>query len=131
MPHYDISFTTGNCDKCDTDTNVFLQMFGKNNGQVVSSEVFGAFNSPGDDFELGATDTFKVFSPQELGDLYAITVRSDNTGKEPGWYLVNVNIRNTENNQAWNFPYNAWVAADEPTGLTATIYENKNPIPVS
>lgn len=106
---FKIDITTGDVDYAGTDANVYITLFGD---RASSSETY--LDTPGhDDFERGKTDTFNIFSAQNLGDITAIRVRHDNSGSASGWFLERVVVTNQDTGMRWTFNPHRWLATDE------------------
>lgn len=117
---YDIRTKTGGEDSNGTDAKIFITLHGENN--IDSDEI--ELDTPGkDDFMRGAIDTFRISVPQDnFGPIRAITMRNDNSGPQPGWWLVWVKVSN--DGHTGEFPLDNWIAEDEENGLTVVINRN-------
>lgn len=107
---YTIVIQTGKVDNAGTDANVFVTIFGEN-GQ--SGERF--LDNEDDNFENGKIDTFAV-DARDLGSLKRVSVRHDNTGHKPGWFLDKITVRREDSGEQVVFPCGHWLARDEEDG---------------
>lgn len=111
MPvEYQIAVRTGTASGAGTDANVYITIKGE---QGEFGEIL--LDNDRDNFENGSYDVFTVTLP-DLGGLTQIDIRHDNSGKNPGWYLDNVEITNLDNKKKWLFNCNGWLAKDEGDG---------------
>ena len=72
--------------------------------------------SPDNDFQRGALDTFRVSMKEDIGDLQEIRIRHDNFGLWPGWYLERVQIEKLDSPDLWQFPCGRWLAKRKEDG---------------
>uniref|UniRef100_A0A6B2KXQ4 PLAT domain-containing protein n=1 Tax=Arcella intermedia TaxID=1963864 RepID=A0A6B2KXQ4_9EUKA len=110
---YKFTFLTGDTRGAGTNANVFIQVFGKNGDSGVL-QLEGEENS----FERGQRSTFG-YQLVDLGDIQKIKVGHDNSGFFPGWFLVNVLVRNEKTGQEYNFPSDQWFDKDKGDGQIA------------
>ena len=76
-----------------------------------------------EDFELGSLKqgsecSFQVTVARELGEIPTIRIRHDGSGKDPGWYLEDVTVRQTDNQKCWYFPCARWLDQAQEDGRT-------------
>ncbi|MFF5189415.1 PLAT/LH2 domain-containing protein [Streptomyces sp. NPDC000345] len=107
MPDYRINVHTGNINDAGTDSNVYIALFGSDGS---SDEL--QLDSGRDDFERGQVDTF-THTLKNLGDLYRVRIRHDNSGHWPGWFLDRITVRDEDADKEWAFPCAKWLALDE------------------
>ncbi|MGW7042201.1 PLAT/LH2 domain-containing protein [Streptomyces avermitilis] len=107
MPDYRINVHTADVDGAGTDANVYITVFGSNGS---SDEI--QLDSGRDDFERNSVDTF-THTLRDLGDLYRIRIRHDNSGSRPGWFLDRITIRDEDSDKECAFPCARWLAVDE------------------
>uniref|UniRef100_A0A7N6C1Z9 Polycystic kidney disease 1 like 2a n=1 Tax=Anabas testudineus TaxID=64144 RepID=A0A7N6C1Z9_ANATE len=63
-------------------------------------------------FERGAVDVFLLTTPFSLGELQAIRLWHNNSGRHPAWFVGNVVVQDLQTNQKWHFLCNSWLAID-------------------
>ncbi|KAM8857141.1 polycystin-1-like protein 2 [Synchiropus picturatus] len=63
-------------------------------------------------FGRGMVDMFLLSTPFSLGDLQAIRLWHNNSGKHPAWYVCQVVVQDLQTWQKWNFLCNSWLAID-------------------
>ncbi|ULR55595.1 PLAT/LH2 domain-containing protein [Streptomyces deccanensis] len=107
MSDYRINVHTGDVDAAGTDSNVYLTLFGTNGS---SDEM--QLESGRDDFERDHVDTF-THTLKDLGDLYRVRIRHDNSGSWPGWFLDRVTVRDEDTDKEWAFPCSKWLSTGE------------------
>ncbi|MFI1162462.1 PLAT/LH2 domain-containing protein [Streptomyces sp. NPDC020801] len=107
MPDYRITVHTGDVDGAGTDANVYITIYGSNGS---SDEL--QLDSGRDDFERNGADMF-THTLKDLGDLYRVRIRHDNSGSRPGWFLDRISIRDEDSDKEWSFPCSRWLATDE------------------
>jgi hypothetical protein len=71
-----------------TDSNVYIQLRDKDGHETV----FYDLNNPGDDFKPGCQDTFNIIVQGITPPLESVTIRKDNAGGAPDWYLDHVEV---------------------------------------
>jgi len=81
-------------------------------------------------FETGQVDKFRA-QTLDLGDLKEITIRHDNTGLGPGWFLDRVYVEIDGTKRKWMFPCDQWLDKSEGDGKISrtltpgTVYQVK------
>jgi len=110
---YTVSVLTGDARGTGTGANVFIQLFGTN-GDSGILKLEGEESS----FERAQKAVFG-FLLVDLGEISKIKIGHDNSGFFPGWFLVNVQVRNEKTGQEYNFPVNQWFDKDKGDGLIA------------
>jgi hypothetical protein len=108
MPTYKITVFTGDVDNAGTDANVFITLF----GQLTNSHEFLLDNSQ-DNFERGKADVFQLSLGAELGPIYKVRIRHDDSGDKAGWYLDKIIVHNETTGKDAIFPCYNWLARDE------------------
>ncbi len=115
---YRIEVKTGNRSGAGTDANVRLVLYGPKRAdgmRLRSGDEWNLFDSSGnrrDHFEKGKTDTFHM-TGKSLDDLEFITLRHDNAGEKPGWFVERLSVKNETTDKEWYFVVNQWLAFDE------------------
>ncbi len=85
---YSVEVRTANKKQAGTDSNIYLTLHGdnyhKNTEETNISDLAGGLSS----FEKGDTDILVAgFKTPGIGNVTSITVRKDNSGSGPDWYL--------------------------------------------
>lgn len=112
---YRVVVHTGSMDYAGTNSNVYITIYGrKRDGKKVNSRE-RLLDNADDNFEKGQTDTFAI-ETRELGELYKIRIRHDDSGRNSGWFLDRVLITNEDTGKEWLFPCGRWLARDEDDG---------------
>ncbi|XP_012940880.1 lipoxygenase homology domain-containing protein 1 [Aplysia californica] len=78
---YEVTIWTGTKSGAGTDSNVFLQLYGKDGK---TQEI--SLRNKTDNFEKGQVDKFKIEAP-DVGRLQKVRIGHDGTGMFSGWYL--------------------------------------------
>jgi PLAT/LH2 domain len=101
---YIISISTGHRGEAGTDANVYISLHGK-----TGSTQQHKLESKSYSFERGKTATFEleVFN---IGDLTKITIRHDNTGYKPNWFLDNVYVKDQTHKKEYTFQCKRWLS---------------------
>ncbi|XP_034041945.1 polycystic kidney disease protein 1-like 2 [Thalassophryne amazonica] len=63
-------------------------------------------------FDRGGLDMFLLTTPFSLGDLQAIRLWHNSSGRNPAWYVNNVMVKDLQTEQKWYFLCNTWLAID-------------------
>ncbi|MED2761574.1 PLAT/LH2 domain-containing protein [Bacillus thuringiensis] len=130
MVRYEIHFKTGDNAGAGTDATVLVILYGKA-GNTISyiSPVFGDFDSPRNDFEIGQLDRFTLPIDIPSDDIYAIRVSiaydDNNPGDNPEWFLEYIRLISDEINKVFTFPCNQWLGTKMAPNHTKeyTLYE--------
>nr|XP_033789545.1 oxygen-regulated protein 1 isoform X2 [Geotrypetes seraphini] len=125
-----IIVVTGNVQNAGTEATVYLYAFGEkgSSGPIILGS--GKYHL----FKPNSEDSFKV-NLKNLGQLYKIRVGHDNSGKDPGWYLEEIRLRDMtlESDEEMYLPVNRWLAEERDGGDTwweiAVSASNKDPLP--
>jgi len=126
---YEVTVRTGDRRKSGTDAGVFFALFGPADAHGTptgSGEIHlfpGSYiqSTSTDPFEKGRTDVFtiqEIYELASLDDVVRMTLRHDNGGKDAGWFVDGVQVKNLKNGKSWTFPANRWLATDEGDGKT-------------
>ncbi len=110
---YTIWIQTGEENLAGTDSNVFIQLFGKaaqtDPIHLPARDIFS--------FESGATDQYVLQIP-DLGDLERCCIGHDNAEGESGWYIVDVKVQHDESGKNWTFKFDQWLGVEESGKLS-------------
>ena len=88
---YSVHVTTGDVRSASTSANVFIVLYGGEDGQKNSGKLV-LRNEKNDNFEQGRTDIFQVETADCLSPIHHITIGHDNTGLGAGWFCEKVII---------------------------------------
>ena len=72
-------------------------------------------------FDRGNMDRFIICVEKSFGSLKALQVAHDNSGKNPSWYLEDIEIKDTETNHTDTFECRSWFALEKDDGLIERI----------
>ncbi|XP_053910565.1 lipoxygenase homology domain-containing protein 1 [Cuculus canorus] len=118
---YKISVFTGDIYGAGTDANVFLNIYGDlgDTGERKLSKSETNFNK----FERGQEDTFTI-QAVDLGILYKIKIRHDNSMFSPDWFLEKVEILDETTEESFVFLCERWLSKKkEDKKIDRTLYE--------
>ncbi|XP_054253211.1 lipoxygenase homology domain-containing protein 1 [Indicator indicator] len=118
---YKISVFTGDIYGAGTDANVFLNIYGDlgDTGERKLSKSETNFNK----FERGQEDTFTI-EAVDLGILYKIKIRHDNSMFSPEWFLEKVEILDETTEETFIFLCERWLSKKkEDKKIERTLYE--------
>ncbi|XP_059690106.1 lipoxygenase homology domain-containing protein 1 [Gavia stellata] len=118
---YKISVFTGDIYGAGTDANVFLNIYGDlgDTGERKLSKSETNFNK----FERGQEDTFAI-QAVDLGILYKIKIRHDNSMFSPDWFLEKVEILDETTEESFVFLCERWLSKKkEDKKIERTLYE--------
>jgi hypothetical protein len=107
---WQISVTTGDVRSAGCSANVFILLFGSEEGKETEKL---SLQGDQDSFSRGKTDTFMLES-ENVGTLSKIRIGHDGSGGwtslyGAAWYLSSVTVKNMHTNEEFNFEYNEWV----------------------
>ncbi|XP_056433977.1 lipoxygenase homology domain-containing protein 1 [Gadus chalcogrammus] len=104
---YSISVTTGDVYGAGTDANVFLTMYGDlgDTGERKLSKSETNTNK----FERGSVDTFTM-EAVDLGQVFKIKIRHDNSLLSPEWYLDQVEVVDLDTEEVFLFQCERWLS---------------------
>nr|XP_021394578.1 lipoxygenase homology domain-containing protein 1 [Lonchura striata domestica] len=118
---YKISVFTGDIYGAGTDANVFLNIYGDlgDMGERKLSKSETNFNK----FERGQEDMFTI-QAVDLGILYKIKIRHDNSMFSPDWFLEKVEILDETTEESFVFLCERWLSKKkEDKKIERTLYE--------
>jgi len=107
---WQISVTTGDVRSAGCSANVFILLFGSEEGNETEKL---SLQGDKDSFSRGKTDVFMLES-ENVGPVSKIRIGHDGSGGwtslyGAAWYLSSVNVKNMHTNEEFNFEYNEWV----------------------
>ncbi|KAJ8400007.1 hypothetical protein AAFF_G00400460, partial [Aldrovandia affinis] len=104
---YKVSVMTGDVYGAGTDANVFLTIYGDlgDTGERKLSKSESNSNK----FERGAVDKFTI-EAVDLGQVFKIKIRHDNTMMSADWYLDQVEVDDVETEEVYLFLCERWLS---------------------
>uniref|UniRef100_A0A8D2L3F2 Lipoxygenase homology domains 1 n=1 Tax=Varanus komodoensis TaxID=61221 RepID=A0A8D2L3F2_VARKO len=119
---YKISVFTGDVYGAGTDANVFLIIYGDlgDTGERKLSKSETSTNK----FERGQEDIFTI-QAVDLGTLYKIKIRHDNTLPRPDWFLEKVEILNDNTDDLYLFQCERWLSRKKEDNMIERILFEK------
>lgn len=119
MKQYTVDVYTGDKSFCGTNANVYLTIFG-DKGDTGERELSHS-ETHRDKFERKQVDRFQVESA-DLGAVYKVKIRHDNSGISPDWFLSRVEVIDGIKNYV--FYCENWLAKGKgDSKLERTLYE--------
>ncbi|KAG8545266.1 hypothetical protein GDO81_021178, partial [Engystomops pustulosus] len=118
---YCVSVYTGDIYGAGTDANVFLTIYGDlgDTGERKLSKSETNSNK----FERGQMDKF-IIEAVDLGTLYKIKIRHDNSMISPDWYLERVEVQNEVTEECYLFLCERWLSTKkEDKRIERILYE--------
>lgn len=121
LAEYSIKVTTGMMKHSGTNAKVNLILYGA--GMSAVKEL----SCRKDRCDRSDQDV-TTFSSVELQDLTQLRLSSDDSGKEPGWYVREITVNNLTTGKTWFFPVERWLASDECAGeLVLMLMRDQSP----
>ncbi|KAE8636810.1 hypothetical protein XENTR_v10003144 [Xenopus tropicalis] len=120
---YSISVFTGDIYGSGTDANVFITIYGDlgDTGERKLSKSETNSNK----FERGQVDKFNI-EAVDLGTIYKIRIRHDNSMLNPDWYLERVEILNEVTEETYLFICERWLSTKkEDKKIERILYEKE------
>ena len=108
MKEYQVDVYTGDKFGAGTDANVFLTIFG-NKGDSGERELARS-ETHGNKFERKQMDRFRI-SCADLGDIYKVIVRHDNSKLGSDWLLDRIEV--VDDVTTYMFHCEQWLAKDK------------------
>uniref|UniRef100_A0A8C9SD10 Lipoxygenase homology PLAT domains 1 n=1 Tax=Scleropages formosus TaxID=113540 RepID=A0A8C9SD10_SCLFO len=105
-----VSVMTGDVYKAGTDANVFLTIYGDlgDTGERKLSKSESNRNK----FERGSVDKFTI-EAVDLGQIFKIKIRHDNTNMYADWYLDQVEVVDVETEEVYLFLCERWLSKNK------------------
>ncbi|XP_050409617.1 lipoxygenase homology domain-containing protein 1 [Patella vulgata] len=117
---YTVNVYTGDKSGCGTDANVFLNIFG-DRGDMGERKLHQS-ETHRDKFERKQVDVFKI-EAADLGKVYKIKIRHDNSLINPSWFLDKVEVLDPDEEQPYVFHCERWLARNKDDGkIERTLY---------
>uniref|UniRef100_A0A3B4CPZ4 PLAT domain-containing protein n=1 Tax=Pygocentrus nattereri TaxID=42514 RepID=A0A3B4CPZ4_PYGNA len=104
---YSVAVTTGDVYGAGTDANVFITIYG-DMGDTGERKLSKSENNR-NKFERGAVDTFSI-EAVDLGQVFKIRIRHDNSMLSADWYLDQVEIIDTDTDEVFLFQCERWLS---------------------
>ncbi|KAI1905273.1 hypothetical protein AGOR_G00014410 [Albula goreensis] len=104
---YKVSVMTGDVYGAGTDANVFLTIYG-DLGDTGERKLSNSENNS-NKFERGSVDKFTI-EAVDLGQVFKIKIRHDNTMLSPDWYLDQVEVVDVEMEEVYLFLCERWLS---------------------
>ena len=78
----------------------------------------------------GSTQTFTMTLKEDIGDIYSLRIWHDNSGKDPSWYLDEIEITDTRSGNCWKFIFETWLSLEDESYtnevLQTPLHSNRN-----
>ena len=113
--YYDMVVCTGVWKKSGTTANVTVNLKGEINEQ--KQVPLRCLGESSEMFARGSINGFVLITSESLGPLKEITLKHDNLGENPSWFVETVTIRDRQTEEKWLFPVNRWLAVEKGVGL--------------
>ncbi|XP_076450682.1 LOW QUALITY PROTEIN: lipoxygenase homology domain-containing protein 1-like [Babylonia areolata] len=110
---YTVEVFTGDVSGAGTDANVFIIIFG-DKGDSGERKLHQSETNK-DKFERGKMDRF-VLEAVDLGSLYKVKIRHDNSLFSPAWYLDRVEVTDNVDKQKYLFHCERWLGKNKEDG---------------
>ncbi|CAH1787210.1 unnamed protein product [Owenia fusiformis] len=111
---YNVNVYTGDIRGAGTDANVFLTIFGEKGDTGERKLVKSETNR--DKFERNQVDKFTM-EAVDLGKLFKVKIRHDNSMLSPAWYLDKVEvIDSNDDNETYVFHCERWLGKNKDDG---------------
>nr|XP_020662186.1 lipoxygenase homology domain-containing protein 1 [Pogona vitticeps] len=120
---YNITVYTGDVYGAGTDANVFLTVYGDLGD--TGERKLGKSETNTNKFERGQEDIFTI-QAVDLGTLYKIKIRHDNSLPRPDWYLEKVEILNNNTEEEYLFQCERWLSRKREDLMIERILFEKN-----
>ncbi|KAM9858421.1 lipoxygenase homology domain-containing protein 1 [Aulostomus maculatus] len=104
---YQVSVRTGDMYRAGTDANVFLTIYG-DLGDTGERKLAKSENNK-NKFERGEVDKFTI-EAVDLGQVFKIRIRHDNTMMAADWYLDQVEVMDVESEEVYMFLCERWLS---------------------
>ncbi|MEQ2205488.1 hypothetical protein XENOCAPTIV_000500 [Xenoophorus captivus] len=104
---YNVSVRTGDMYGAGTDANVFLTIYG-DLGDTGERKLAKSENNK-NKFERGEVDRFTI-EAVDLGQVFKIRIRHDNTMVGADWYLDQVEVYDVETEEVYMFLCERWLS---------------------
>uniref|UniRef100_M3ZSE1 Lipoxygenase homology PLAT domains 1 n=1 Tax=Xiphophorus maculatus TaxID=8083 RepID=M3ZSE1_XIPMA len=116
---YNVSVMTGDVSGAGTDANVFLTIYGDlgDTGERKLSKSETNSNK----FERGSVDKFTI-EAVDLGQVFKIKIRHDNSMMSPDWYLDQVEVFDLDTEEVYLFLCERWLSRKREDRLIKRVF---------
>uniref|UniRef100_A0A8C2Q311 Lipoxygenase homology domains 1a n=1 Tax=Cyprinus carpio TaxID=7962 RepID=A0A8C2Q311_CYPCA len=115
---YTVAVTTGDVYGAGTDANVFITLYG-DMGDAGERKLNKSENS--NKFERGSVDTFTL-EAVDLGQVFKIRVRHDNSMLSADWYLDQVEVVDQDTDEVFLFLCERWLSRKKEDKRTDRVF---------
>ncbi|XP_077633764.1 lipoxygenase homology domain-containing protein 1 isoform X2 [Crocuta crocuta] len=119
---YSVQIFTGNIPGAGTDAKVYITIFGDLGD--TGERYLGKSENRTNKFEKGTADTF-IIEAADLGVIYKIKLRHDNTKWCADWYVEKVEIWNDTNEDEFLFLCGRWLSLKKEDGRLERLFYEK------
>ncbi len=110
---YDVTIQTSSCSGAGTDGDIYLQIVGTNDTtDKVCIDDYVESYTPGDNYEKGDTDSFRItfnYDLNSLGGIQGINVYNTGGGPGPDWHVDYIQIKPYGGSVIYQFNINDWI----------------------
>ncbi|XP_036179562.1 lipoxygenase homology domain-containing protein 1 isoform X1 [Myotis myotis] len=119
---YSVQIFTGNVPGAGTDAKVYITIYGDLGD--TGERYLGKSENRTNKFERGTADTF-IIEAADLGVIYKIKLRHDNTKWFADWYVEKVDIWNDTNEDEFLFLCGRWLSLKKEDGRLERLFYEK------
>ncbi|XP_068933675.1 lipoxygenase homology domain-containing protein 1 isoform X3 [Petaurus breviceps papuanus] len=119
---YSVQIFTGNIPGAGTDAKVFITIYGDLGD--TGERYLGKSENRTNKFEKGTADTF-IIEAADLGVIYKIKLRHDNSKWYADWYVEKVEIWNDTNEDEFLFLCGRWLSLKKEDGRLERLFYEK------
>uniref|UniRef100_G1PCE3 Lipoxygenase homology PLAT domains 1 n=1 Tax=Myotis lucifugus TaxID=59463 RepID=G1PCE3_MYOLU len=119
---YSVQIFTGNVPGAGTDAKVYITIYGDLGD--TGERYLGKSENRTNKFERGTADTF-IIEAADLGVIYKIKLRHDNTKWCADWYVEKVDIWNDTNEDEFLFLCGRWLSLKKEDGRLERLFYEK------
>ncbi|KAM9632188.1 lipoxygenase homology domain-containing protein 1 isoform 3-T3 [Trichechus inunguis] len=119
---YSVQIFTGNVPGAGTDAKVYITIYGDLGD--TGERYLGKSENRTNKFEKGKADTF-IIEAADLGVIYKIKLRHDNTKWYADWYVEKVEIWNDTNEDEFLFLCGRWLSLKKEDGRLERLFYEK------
>lgn len=117
---YYITLTMSDVDGAGTNADINVMLHGSKG----NSSYYSLDTENYDDFERGTTKQYEIAVNKDIGILQAITVKSDNSGKDPAMSFKQIVVKDVSNKKVYYAEYGGWLNSSKPS-VKLTLTDNK------
>jgi hypothetical protein len=112
-----VKIRTGDLKNAGTDAKVFIKF----KGEWASSGYIRLDNPNVDDFRRGTDSTFNLKLSMNPGSIQSVTIKHDNSGEKPGWFIQSIGITNITTGAGYSFLVDSWLSNEPGKNRTTCI----------